>query len=243
MSYLAEEGYQDWRLLYRYTRSNFVWPHIFKDWRKQWLINENIRDRYMMMADASFPMMDSTGSKRPEDFYDSLHETKFKHTSSCELPYGGIGTRKILHINSPPISNPIGLECGRCGKQGCSTKTLTLPISYPILKIVVSVGLVEDRATYISGFDLIHGANISDTQFGYRIPGKQVTLDLHGQTLKGFQVKSSSRGIHAIRLVKINEKTGFSKWAGHAEHFDVLSTYSITAIRCIAAISADFEVS
>lgn len=109
------------------------------------------------------------------------------------------------------------------------------------MKIAVSV-LVEDKQTYISGFDLIHGSNILDTQFGYRIPGKQVTLNLHGQNLQGFQVAKRGPAIIAIRPLTVTGEDGFYSWVGDPGYGIQYSVY-LGLNEDIAAILGDFQVS
>lgn len=75
LNFLTKDNYQDWRLLYRCTRSNFVWPIKLYDWRKQWLTNENIRDNYVMIEEASTALID--GKLPSAEFNDSLQWENF----------------------------------------------------------------------------------------------------------------------------------------------------------------------
>ncbi|KAJ5233497.1 uncharacterized protein N7469_005263 [Penicillium citrinum] len=208
------------------------------DWKTQWLVNENLRDRYMMFEDPNYPLIYSSSPLEIE-----APDGSFRW--KIIQPYCMVHKREHLqsddhfHIISLPKSKFGALQCGRCGRQGCFTKTHTIPISYPILKIAVSV-LVEDKRTYISGFDLIHGSNILDTQFGYRIPGKQVTLDLHGQNLQGFQVAKRGPAITAIRPLTDTGEDGFYSWVGDPEHGIKYSAY-LGLNEDIAAILGDFQ--
>lgn len=240
-SYLEEENFQDWRLLYRYTQSsNFERPLILNDWKRQWLVNENLRDRYMMLEDPNCPLVYSSSPLEVEALDGSFRWEIIR-------PYCVVHQRQHLqsddqfHIISLPKSKFGALQCGRCGRQGCFTKTHTIRVSYPILKIAFSV-LVEDKRTYISGFDLIHESNILDTQFGYRIPGKQVTLDLHGQILQGFQVAKRGPAIIAIRPLTDTAEDGFDNWVGDPGHGIKCSVY-LGLKEDIAAILGDFQVS
>ncbi|KAJ5573031.1 hypothetical protein N7450_010015 [Penicillium hetheringtonii] len=209
------------------------------DWKTQWLVNENLRDRYMMFEDPNYPLIYSSSPLEIE-----APDGSFRW--KIIQPYCMVHKREHLqsddhfHIISLPKSKFGALQCGRCGRQGCFTKTHTIPISYPILKIAVSV-LVEDKRTYISGFDLIHGSNILDTQFGYRIPGKQVTLDLHGQNLQGFQVAKRGPAITAIRPLTDTGEDGFYSWVGDPEHGIKYSAY-LGLNEDIAAILGDFQL-
>lgn len=240
-SYLEEENFQDWRLLYRYTQSSkFEWPLILNGWKRQWLVNENLRDRYKMLEDPNCPL---TYSSSPLEVEAPDGSFRWKIIQ----PYCMMHKREHLqsddhfHIISLPKSKFGALQCGRCGRQGCFTKTHTIRVSYPILKIAVSV-LVEDERTYISGFDLIHGSNVPDTQFGYRIPGKQVTLDLHGQILQGFQVAKRGPAIIAISPLTDTGEDGFYSWVGDPGYGIEYSMY-LGLNEDIAAILGDFQVS
>jgi hypothetical protein len=240
-SYLEAENFQDWRLLYRYTQSSkFELPLILNDWKRQWLVNENLRDRYMMFEDPNCSLTYSSlpleveapdGSFRWEIIKPHCMVRKREHLQFDDYS----------HIISLPKSKFGALQCGRCGQQGCFTKTHTIRVSYPILKIAVSV-LVEGRRTYICGFDLIHGSNITDTQFGYRIPGKQVTLNLHGQILQGFQVARSGLAIIAIRPLTVTGEDGFYSWIGDPR-YGVKKSVCLGLNEDIAAILGDFQVS
>lgn len=254
LSYLEEEDYQDWRLLYRYIRSDFVWPILLDDWRLQWLKNENIRDRYIMIEDASCVPTDS--SIELEGLYGSLkwdtipapcaNEVRRRRERLWSSPFD-TALLQHSHIKSPPVSRFSGSQCGRCGQPGFLTKTQIVSVSdlYPISKIAVYV-LVEDEDTFISGFDLIHRSGIPDTQFGYKIPGKQIILDLHGHALNGFQLGTSFLAIHAIRPITEEErvptmKVGDQYWAGNQRHRILKSTQAASNSR-IMAISGDFQV-
>lgn len=178
LNFLTEEGYGEWRLLYRCTRSTIVWPIKLNDWRKQWLTNENIRDKYMMTEEADPTLTD--GKVHLEISNKSLYWDRAPKPCSHYLH----GPRYIDCLLPLPISRLYGIRCCICGLQGYFTKSHTILVSRPILKIAISV-LVEDEHTFITGFDLIHGSDIPNTPFSYRIPGKQVTLDLRGRTCEG----------------------------------------------------------
>lgn len=71
---------------------------------------------------------------------------------------------------------------------------------------------VRGYDTFIAGFELISKKRDQPNKiFGYRIPGKQVYIDLESwEDLRGFEYSMSRYGIHAIRLC--HRRT--SHWAG-----------------------------
>ncbi|KAF7516436.1 hypothetical protein PCG10_002138 [Penicillium crustosum] len=75
-----------------------------------------------------------------------------------------------------------------------------ITISSELVEIVVSV-LAEDEHSFITGFKLVYGESSSSTSFGYQIPQKQITIDLRGQQLTGFEVFAGEGGIQAIRPI------------------------------------------
>ena len=246
LNFLAEQGYQDWRLLYRYTcsSSKIFWPRKLNDWRRQWLTNENIRDRYMMAENTGG--LSTASSLKLENSSDSFHWVKIPipYSFPCRLPSSW--QRQDFHNESLSTSKFASFQCGRCGRQACSTKVHIVPVSRPlaISKIAVSV-LLEDESTYISGFDLIYGSDIPKTQFGYSIPGKQVMLDLQGQILKGFEVQIQRLAIRALRPVTEGDQALAPTWAGNLDtrYSPILKSVRLASNDSIAAISGDFQVS
>jgi hypothetical protein len=115
-----------------------------------------------------------------------------------------------------------------------------------IIGLAVSI-LPEGSKTYITGFDLISAdAGTPNIIFGYRLPGKQVTINLYGQKLRGFDVSLGEGGIQAIRpIFNTNINTN---WIGETES---KRDYSLTQIIStqliledeIKAISGKFDIS
>jgi hypothetical protein len=121
----------------------------------------------------------------------------------------------------------------------------TVPLQN-IIGLAVSI-LPEGTKTYITGFDLISAdAGTPNITFGYRLPGKQVTINLRDQKLRGFDISLGGGGIQAIRPI-FNTNTN-TKWIGETEG---KCDYSLTQIIStqliledeIKAISGKFDVS
>ncbi|CAG7965696.1 unnamed protein product [Penicillium nalgiovense] len=149
------------------------------------------------------------------------------------------------------------MRCDRTAQQGqnhtkCQTcyayhyavvQTVSLQ---NIIGLAVSI-LPEGTTTYITGFDLISAdAGTPNIIFGYRLPGKQVTINLCGQKLRGFDVSLGEGGIQAIRpIFNTNINTN---WIGETEG---RRDYSLTQIIStqliledeIKVISGKFDVS
>jgi hypothetical protein len=95
--------------------------------------------------------------------------------------------------------------------------------------------------TYITGFDLISAdAETPNATIGYRLPERQVIIDLHNQQLRGFTVVTGDGGIRAIR--PIFKRKPIASWVGHPGD-DKTCTTEIILKHEIRAISAKFDVS
>lgn len=251
-----QESYQTWRLLYRCSRPSNVWPPKFNKWRKQWLVNETIRDRYIMTGFET-GSSDSTGSKlsnisRWTATGESIHWKRYR--THCQMHL-----RRFPYCDAllPAASfRGLGVQytaCRSCCQGAYAPINRKVIVFHPILKIEFSV-LVENERVFITGFDLVHGPDIPDTSFGYRIPGKKILSDLQGQPLRGFQIKTQWPAI--LDISPITENTGGEDvehdWVGDHESLAVYrkrAVYDPSSIRVspekrnIVVISGHFLVS
>jgi hypothetical protein len=98
---------------------------------------------------------------------------------------------------------------------------------------------VKDYTTFITGFELISKERDQPNKiFGYRIPGKQVYIDLESwEDLRGFEYSMSREGIHAIRLCHLRT----SHWVGSPKP-DETKWERLVSDREIAGIWGAFDV-
>ena len=189
-----QESYQGWRLLYRGTNSTHAWPLKFNDWKKQWLINQTIHDRYLMNVleeEGLSPSLtnNKAESNRPQWPWVQIHWKRY--LTQCQMyqrnfPY----CNTLLPMPSPGLFGAQRLGCCKsCGSFGHPPTNRKIMVAHPIIKIRFSV-LVENERIFLTGFDLIHGSDIPDTSFGYKVPGREILSDLHGQPLRGFRIKT-----------------------------------------------------
>lgn len=185
LNYLLEEGCEDWRLMYRCTSRLKRITKTIRYRRLQWLHNEWIKDRCMMVvAPIATP---------PEDMsqFDSLLWDRASGRVQCDRPYR-------FDIDPPPSHN--NDICKRCrGVHNLLPPQMTT-IAGDLVEIAVSV-LAEDEHSFITGFKLVYGESSSSTSFGYQIPQKQIKIDLRSQQLAGFEVFAGEGGIQAIRPI------------------------------------------
>lgn len=185
LNYLLEQGCEDWRLMYRCTSRLKRLTKALRFRRLQWLHNEWIKDRCMMVGapiSTSFEDMSQ---------FDGLLWDRAGGKVQCDRPYR-------FDIDPPSsLSNDI---CKRCRGVHNLLPPQMITISSELVEIVVSV-LAEDEHSFITGFKLVYGESSSSTSFGYQIPQKQITIDLRGQQLTGFEVFAGEGGIQAIRPI------------------------------------------
>lgn len=242
LSFLTETRYRDWRLLYRCSRPSFEGHTRINDWRKQWLSNETVRDRYIMTegTDTALP---TDGDLRLERSNAILNWQRAPKPCKSHL-YGNEFVDRLLPL---PFRSLISRKCSDCYRKEGSMNCQTVIVSCPVLKIAVYV-LVEDENTFISGFDLIHGPESPDTRFGYRVPGKQIVIDLCGQELKGFEMKIQRTigGVAALRPITHDVGAIYHHWIGNFENprnFVQSQTIKLAPNRSIVAIAGNFQVS
>ncbi|KAJ5618731.1 hypothetical protein N7528_006842 [Penicillium herquei] len=236
LHFLTKDNYQDWRLLYRCTRSSVVWPIKLHDWRQQWLTNENIRDSYLMIEEASTTLED--GKPQSTEFDASLEWEKSPKSCAHDLH----NFRNIDPLISQSVSTMTYTICSLCGRSAFRSKSHIISIPAQIFAITFS-SLVQDERTLITGFGLIHGFGVASTAFGYRIPGKQTTVYLRGQTFKGFEIKFDLDGIQALRVITDVNDLLYDGWAGQHEGPHSIVTTRVISDNPIVAISGESQVS
>jgi hypothetical protein len=180
LNYLLEEGCKDWRLMYRCTGRLMRLTGTLRHRRLQWLHNEWIKDRCMMVG---APIPTSPWNIR---FY-GLGWDRAVGTVQCDRPHNN---------DTTPLGNAM---CEWCrGVHKLLPHRVT--ISSGLVEIAVSV-VAEDEHSFITGFKLVYGGNSPSVNFGYQIPQKQVKIDLRSQRLAGFEVFAGQGGIQAIRPI------------------------------------------
>jgi hypothetical protein len=132
-----------------------------------------------------------------------------------------------------------GKGCSKCGKEHVQ---VTQDVSLQrIAGLAVSL-LDEGTQTFITGFDLIsEDVGTANILFGYRVPGRQVTMELHGQQLRGFTIFAGDGGIHAIRPI-FNTKVSAS-WIGQPEGEKECISTQLNQEADVKGILGKFDVS
>lgn len=132
-----------------------------------------------------------------------------------------------VNCHSSPYRAQKRSSCKRC--TGSNTPFVqAVPIEDSLSALAVSV-LREGCDVAISGFELIYqNPEKPNLILGYRIPGRQVFIDLRGpgRKLKGFSLITSSGRIHAIRPIFTDNRIT-SDWIGQEEpiHISERSLY------------------
>ncbi|KAI2742390.1 hypothetical protein DTO013E5_3682 [Penicillium roqueforti] len=194
LNYLLEEGCGDWRLMYRCTSRLKRLARTLRFRRLQWLHNEWIKDRCMMIG---API--STSPENAAQF-DGLVWERAAGKVQCDRPYKSEIT--------PPSS--LGNDiCQRCRGVHNLLPPQMVTISSELVEIAVSV-LAEDEHSFITGLNLVYGESSPSISLGYQISQKQIKIDLRGQPLKGFEVLAGEGGIQAIRPI-FDQKHGISR--------------------------------
>ncbi|OJJ45268.1 hypothetical protein ASPZODRAFT_561105 [Penicilliopsis zonata CBS 506.65] len=156
--------------------------HCFQAMRRHWRINTNIYDRYYMTQQTSTVGLEMARKKGPLRWKKVFDD---KYICERQKVYGN--NRKACH---------------RCLEKHIYFKEKA-SFSSSVVQITFFV-LFEGEDTYIAGLKLIHedSTGAPNIQLGYRIPGKQVTINLSPQQkLRGFILNTSAHGVHAIRSV------------------------------------------
>ena len=144
-----------------------------------------------------------------------------------------INRHKYLYTGSESFASGMfwksfdaGHRCSRCGTRGKNRMPCSLcwgehtplvqavPLRTSTTGLAVSV-LRERAAIVITGFELLSSdGRIPNLTFGYRIPGRQVIIDLRDKTLTGFAIFWTENHIHAM-LPIFREAEFKSSWIGH----------------------------
>jgi hypothetical protein len=132
-----------------------------------------------------------------------------------------------------------GKGCSKCGKEHI---LITQGVALQDLAgLAVSI-LDEGTKIYITGFDLISAdVETPNITFGYRLPGRQVTINLHGQQLRGFTIITGDGGIHAMRPI-LNTNI-VASWIGQPEGNDACNSTQLSLEDDVKAMLGKFDVS
>lgn len=203
---------KNWRSVYRCSARIEHQYLHFWALRQQWRNNQWLTDRYSMAAG-----FDNQAGSQPNLFGELWEGVSADTTSS------GGKLWNCLNGSKPD------------GKQ-------TVELQNTIIDLVVFI-LNEGTITYITGFDLISSDPATrNITFGYRLPGSQVTINLHDRRLRGFTIITGDGGIRAIRPI-FNDNNNTASWIGQAEGIDVCTTTPVILNNDIKAISGRFDVS
>lgn len=118
----------------------------------------------------------------------------------------------------------------------------TIVLDSSIVSLAISV-LREGAQTYITGFELI-SADIQtrNVNFGYRVPGEQVVIDIRGTILRGFTLLTGKTGLHAIRPI-LNTTNSIVSWIGQPGGCNVNEPFDISLPQDIKVLWGKFDVS
>ncbi|KAJ5746942.1 uncharacterized protein N7511_008638 [Penicillium nucicola] len=194
LNYLVKDGCKDWRLVYCCTGKLMRLTKTLRFRRLQWLHNEWIKDRCMMVRDPKSQL-----SKNNTRFQGLLWK-KAAGEMQCDRPYRP-GPYRFDNTPSSALDNEV---CKRCNGVHILPPPQMVGVSRELVEIAVSV-LAEDEHSFITGFNLIYGENSPNVSFGYQISQKQIKIDLRGQSLAGFEIFAGEGGIQAIRPIFTQE--------------------------------------
>jgi hypothetical protein len=183
LNYLLEESHEDWRLMYRCTSRLKRLTKKIRFRRLQWLHNEWIKDRCMMVG---APIPTSPGSNTG---FDGLLWDRAAGKVQCDRPY--------RYLTPASLDND---TCNRCRGVHKLLPPQMITTSSGLVEIAVSV-LAEDEHSFITGFKFVYSESSPSVNFGYQIPQKQIKIDLRSQLLTGFEVFAGEGGIQAVRPI------------------------------------------
>ncbi|KAJ5591990.1 uncharacterized protein N7459_002359 [Penicillium hispanicum] len=164
---------RDWRSLYRITRRAANWKRL--------------RVRYTLWTKAKWFQDMYVMTKPPKV---SLSWGEWCQVRKLQWQTVVAAIKHGIHsMNTRP---------GQCVKEKALSQTVL--IDKAVVKLGVSI-LQEKDKTYIAGIDLVRNGLQADRTLGYRIPGKQLFVDVEPSFhIKGFEVYLDDSAIHAIRL-------------------------------------------
>jgi hypothetical protein len=131
--------------------------------------------------------------------------------------------------------------CNNCHAEHFSfVQTVVLDSS--IVRLAISV-LREGAQTYITGFELI-SADIQtrNVNFGSRVPGEQVVIEIQDTKLRGFTLLTGKTGIHAIRP-NFDTTSSYVSWIGQPGGCNVNEPFDISLPQDIKVLWGNFDVS
>ncbi|KAJ5356699.1 hypothetical protein N7517_011308 [Penicillium concentricum] len=133
-------------------------------------------------------------------------------------------------------NGPVVWICKACWIEHVSFEQ-DVPLQSSIISLAVSI-MWEAEQTFITGFDLLS----ADTRinFGYRLPGTQVLIDIHDRKLRGFMVDFGKCGIHAIRPIFNTGDT--SSWIGQPGGNASYKSVKLVLDQDIKAFSGKFDL-
>ncbi|CAG8020953.1 unnamed protein product [Penicillium nalgiovense] len=215
----------NWRSIYRCTaRIDRPYRHLWA-LRRHWMNNLWLADRYSMTQALKYQTHGG-----------------FQNNLLGEITWKEAAAAVRCDRNYVP-----GMDWNKC--KNCWGEHIPLIQSVSLQEVMIGlVVFILDEPTktgtktYITGFDLISAAaETPNATIGYRLPGRQVTINLHNQELRGFTVVTGDGGIHAIRPIFNNKIV--TTWIGRQGYDKMCNSTQILLKDGIKVISAKFDVS
>ncbi|KAJ5970285.1 uncharacterized protein N7479_000203 [Penicillium vulpinum] len=208
---------KNWRSIYRCTaRIDQPYLHLWA-LRRQWRNNRWLADRYSMVKGST----DQAGLQN--------------NLLLSAVPWKGVSVEIRCDRNCRQGQD--WMKCKNCWEE--HVPVIQSVALQNMIGLAVSI-LLEGTKTYITGFDLISADAASpNITFGYRVPGRQVRINLHGQQLRGFTIITGDGGIHAIR--PIFNTDSIASWIGQPENDNLCNSTWLILEDNIKAISGKFD--
>lgn len=236
LTYLLEKDYcrssepldtenLDWLLMYHCTKRPKTLIKTLRYRRLQWLHNEWIKDRCIMYGGPK-----SIPSDNPNNFYGLLWDSAIG-VIQCDRP---------VRYKSPEGTSFEKGTCLRCcGMHNLSPRQIIF-LPSELVEMEVSV-LAEDEHSFITGFCIKYGENLSRIDFGYQIPGKQIKIDFRNRELRGFEVFAGNGGIQAFCPIFKQEGQNYNSVIGNPD--STCYEIPLTPDGEIRAFTGNFDVS
>lgn len=147
--------------------------------------------------------------------------------------------RPINHRLPEGVSREKG-TCFRCCRVQSLSPRQIIFLPSELVEMEVSV-LAEDEHSFITGFCIKYGEDLSRIDFGYQIPGKQVKIEFRNRELRGFEVFAGHGGIQAFCPIFNHEEQNDDNVIGNPD----ATCFAIQLIpdREIRAFTGNFDVS
>ncbi|KAJ5725163.1 uncharacterized protein N7483_006520 [Penicillium malachiteum] len=219
LRFLRRENFTKWMMAYHCSKRPARSNEPRRRMTDQWIRYEWARDQYFISPDLA-PSTTSTDRSTSLDW---------KIVKDVNYQATGMNQRWIIHSAKPIRS------------RESRTQTITVDTSADMLGLAVFV-YSEGIWTTITGFELIYGPGKPNVKFGYQLPERQVTIDLKGKSLRGFEVKAGTGCIRAIRPIILHTPEAAYQWIGNPRSHRCWSFRLVVGGR-VAALTGEFSVS